>query len=636
MSEHRTVDEQSVQGTERSGVKRLMSADLVELRELATAAIANIQTKQKALQRSRDIDYSLNIAQQQLRRLSGLYSEMRKVVDAAPIEDGEVLSEIQERMALVQTQMSNRTSNWTQADSLFPNKRALKRYFRDVLLQLQSILSDVESELAATGAAERFIDIHQDVFESLAAAIAREKQQVEFGDFGRSRKSELLEQIHLLSLQIYRFRQLMTEPHLRKRLERFEAIALQIQDTVSGLDVEEENAAELLDSSTYVLERRLCQLEFNGRWQYLMMPIAWFVNRYKDITRLQSVQSRVLSGLALSLVISGFTFSLFTLILTSASALASVSQNDIRKKIDTTRDEMVENVETIITLENEKEQEEIRATTIQAKIDDIRESLARDSEPEEDAITGNSSESEGEIALSAGVLVDIEEAIQEEAIQEELDGDEAELARLRERQAEIQDAIFSIENDRQRLLGNMEERTERLKTLSLQLNSPLRSDSQSITTMTQALYDAANFLNQKQLLNHLRRILLAAFSGAVGSMMSILIRLEQMDKEDIKNPFLLGALKPLLGAVFGIAVFAILSTGVVDIFPASFSLSDRRIEGRAASESAEGAIARGGDPLGDLDPQEMYTIFLVAFIAGFSERLASDTLQSVSSKGSIG
>ena len=628
MSDHNTVEGQGVHTAEGRSVNGLMSADLVQLRELATAAIADIQTKQKALKKSRDIDYSLSIAQHQLRRLLGLYSEMQKVVDAAPIEDSEALSEIQERMAQVQTQISDRIADWTHSATLLPSKRALKRYFRDVLIQLQSILSDVETELADARSAEQFVAIHRDVFESLANAIAREKQQIELGDLGRSRKSELLEQIHLLSLQIYRFRQLMTEPHLRKRPERFEAIALQIQDTISGLDVEEENATELLDSSTYVLERRLCQLEFNGRWQYLRLPIAWFVNRYKDVTRLQSVQSRVLSGLALSLLISGFTFSLFTLVLTSASALASVSQNDIRKRIETTRDEVIANVEAIITLESEKEQAEIRSATVQAKIDEIRENLIEEGADVDERV---SAEEAGEIALSANEAV-----VDEVEIQEDIDGDAAELARLRERQSEIQDAIFSIENERQRLLGNMEERTERLDTLSLQLSSPLQSDSQSITTMTQALYDAANFLNQKQLLNHLRRILLAAFSGAVGSMMSILIRLEQMDKEDIKNPFLLGALKPLLGAVFGIAVFAILSTGVVDIFPASFSLSDRRIEGRTASESADGAIARGGDPLGDLDPQEMYTIFLVAFIAGFSERLASDTLQSVSSKGAIG
>lgn len=628
MSDHNTVEGQGVHTAEGRSVNGLMSADLVQLRELATAAITDIQTKQKALKKSRDIDYSLSIAQHQLRRLLGLYSEMQKVVDAAPIEDSEALSEIQERMAQVQTQISDRIADWTHSATLLPSKRALKRYFRDVLIQLQSILSDVETELADARSAEQFVAIHRDVFESLANAIAREKQQIELGDLGRSRKSELLEQIHLLSLQIYRFRQLMTEPHLRKRPERFEAIALQIQDTISGLDVEEENATELLDSSTYVLERRLCQLEFNGRWQYLRLPIAWFVNRYKDVTRLQSVQSRVLSGLALSLLISGFTFSLFTLVLTSASALASVSQNDIRKRIETTRDEVIANVEAIITLESEKEQAEIRSATVQAKIDEIRENLIEEGADVDERV---SAEEAGEIALSANEAV-----VDEVEIQEDIDGDAAELARLRERQSEIQDAIFSIENERQRLLGNMEERTERLDTLSLQLSSPLQSDSQSITTMTQALYDAANFLNQKQLLNHLRRILLAAFSGAVGSMMSILIRLEQMDKEDIKNPFLLGALKPLLGAVFGIAVFAILSTGVVDIFPASFSLSDRRIEGRTASESADGAIARGGDPLGDLDPQEMYTIFLVAFIAGFSERLASDTLQSVSSKGAIG
>jgi len=611
----------SVQSDARNVLKGAMSADLVQIRALVAEVMSSLRAKQKALRKRRDIDYNLGIAQQQLRRLSGLHSELQKIVDAVPIEDSEVLSDLQARSAQIQTQLSELASHWTHAEGILPNKKSLKRYLRDVLLQLQSVLNDVETELAAIATAKPFVDIHQEIFDSLSSAIARENQQVELGDFGRSRKSELLEKIHLLALQIYRFRQLTTEPRLKKKTERFEGIALQIQDTVNGLDIEEDNAAELLDSSTYVLERQLCQLEFNGRLQFFLLPAGWFVNRYKDITRLQSVQSRVLSGLALSLIISGFTFSLFTLILTSASALASVSQNSIRKAIDTNRAELADSVQAFVTIEEEKEQEDIRATTVQAKIDEVRERLEQeDARPK---------------SLSAPTdTPDTEEPIPEPAAEPVLEGDEAELARLRERQAQLQDSIFEIENERQRLLISMEERLENLSALTLQ--SKERPDDQNLTTMTRALYDAANFLNQKELLNHLRRILLAAFSGAVGSMMSILIRLEQMDKEGIKNPFLLGALKPLLGAVFGVAVFAILSTGVIDIFPASFSLSEGRRETITGGESGEGPRSSIRDPLGELDPQELYTIFLVAFIAGFSERLASDTLKSVSSKGSIG
>lgn len=334
MPEPDTVKEPSVQSVTRKETKNTIPSELVQIRELMMEVMNSLQAKQKALQKSRDIDYSLSTAQQQLRRLSGLHSEIQKVVDAAPIEDSETLSDLQTRSAQVQTQLGDLATNWTQSDGILPNKKVLKRHLRDILLQLQSVLSDVATELVSLETAEQFIGIHQEIFDSLSGAIARERQQVELGDFGRSRKSELLEQIHLLALQIYRFRQLTTEPRLRKQTARFDVIALQIQDTVNGLDIEDNNAAELLDSSTYVIERQLCQLEFNGRLQFLMLPAGWVVNRYKDITRLQSVQSRVLSGLALSLLFSGVTFSLFTLILTSASALASASQNELQDKID--------------------------------------------------------------------------------------------------------------------------------------------------------------------------------------------------------------------------------------------------------------------------------------------------------------
>ncbi len=99
---------------------------------------------------------------------------------------------------------------------------------------------------------------------------------------------------------------------------------------------------------------------------------------------------------------------------------------------------------------------------------------------------------------------------------------------------------------------------------------------------------------------------------------------------------MLGAFKPLIGAIFGVAVFAILSTRVIDILPSSFYLYEKQAGGPMIDVNSPSAaqptlIDADRDPLGDLDSQEFYKIFLVAFIAGFSERLANDTLKSVSS-----
>jgi hypothetical protein len=105
-----------------------------------------------------------------------------------------------------------------------------------------------------------------------------------------------------------------------------------------------------------------------------------------------------------------------------------------------------------------------------------------------------------------------------------------------------------------------------------------------------------------------------------------------MDGKNVKNPFMVGALKPVIGAVFGIVTFMILSTNVIDFMPANFRLHSRpaSMPGNPADPATDVITVR--DPLGELDSQELYKIFLVAFLAGFSERLASDTLRSVDRK----
>ncbi|MGB5811729.1 MAG: hypothetical protein WBG86_14425, partial [Polyangiales bacterium] len=136
-------------------------------------------------------------------------------------------------------------------------------------------------------------------------------------------------------------------------------------------------------------------------------------------------------------------------------------------------------------------------------------------------------------------------------------------------------------------------------------------------------------LQDPVLLKHSRRLAIAAFAGALGSIMSILIRLDHVDEQNVRNPFVVGALKPVIGAVFGIVIFMVLTTNVIDFMPANFRLHDHTVQSMDASASGPASLAAGVDPLGDLDSQELYKIFLVAFIAGFSERLAGDTLRSV-------
>lgn len=83
--------------------------------------------------------------------------------------------------------------------------------------------------------------------------------------------------------------------------------------------------------------------------------------------------------------------------------------------------------------------------------------------------------------------------------------------------------------------------------------------------------------------------------------------------------YALGCLKPFMGAVFGVVVFAILSTKVVDVLPVGFDIYEAALTGATTLQHR--------DPLGGIDSQAVYKIFVAALIAGFSERLANDTLK---------
>lgn len=101
-------------------------------------------------------------------------------------------------------------------------------------------------------------------------------------------------------------------------------------------------------------------------------------------------------------------------------------------------------------------------------------------------------------------------------------------------------------------------------------------------------------------------VLLVISAGTLGSIVSILIRIEDFqDKKYLDRlvPFLIGAFKPIIGASFAAFFFALISSEIVTI-P---SLSNQ-IKGEAQKD------------------KRIAFIFAVAFVVGFSERIAKDTI----------
>jgi hypothetical protein len=96
---------------------------------------------------------------------------------------------------------------------------------------------------------------------------------------------------------------------------------------------------------------------------------------------------------------------------------------------------------------------------------------------------------------------------------------------------------------------------------------------------------------------------LCAIAGGLGAIVSLVARINMnsctVDYEAGRGVmFALGALRPALGAVFGIAFYAAIVSGLLDLFKV---------------------------PTGD-DTKQFYFFLVIAFLAGFSERWARDVL----------
>ncbi|QHG16224.1 hypothetical protein [Nostoc sp. ATCC 53789] len=101
-------------------------------------------------------------------------------------------------------------------------------------------------------------------------------------------------------------------------------------------------------------------------------------------------------------------------------------------------------------------------------------------------------------------------------------------------------------------------------------------------------------------------IMVAGFAGTFGSIISILIRLKKYQDSDYKGsaaPILVGFAKPLIGTAFGILIFTIINSNIISTIqvPKSQEQEDTNIK--------------------------YYFFFSIAFIVGFSERLADDIIQ---------
>ncbi|MBC1274845.1 hypothetical protein GNF10_02340, partial [Nostoc sp. UCD121] len=166
-------------------------------------------------------------------------------------------------------------------------------------------------------------------------------------------------------------------------------------------------------------------------------------------------------------------------------------------------------------------------------------------------------------------------------------------------------------NDVSKLKTTKEEIKE-LNTIS-QKNAEFKSTELTILNSNlaelNAQYSKRQSVNQKYN-EFLLQLSLAISAGTLGSIISILIRIEEFQKKkysDPLTPFLVGAFKPMIGGAFAVLFLALINSGLISMFinPSIFKLNPTTNQ-----ESSQ--------------DQQRSLIFVIAFVVGFSERLAKD------------
>ena len=114
---------------------------------------------------------------------------------------------------------------------------------------------------------------------------------------------------------------------------------------------------------------------------------------------------------------------------------------------------------------------------------------------------------------------------------------------------------------------------------------------------------------EKKSANDFRDIIFVLASGTLGGVVSILTRLEKFNAQEFQNaqdtdpavPFFVGAFKPIIAACFGLLIFALIQSNIVTIKGITTDEQDLR--------------------------EKTFFVCAIAFIIGFSERLAQDVIR---------
>ncbi len=181
--------------------------------------------------------------------------------------------------------------------------------------------------------------------------------------------------------------------------------------------------------------------------------------------------------------------------------------------------------------------------------------------------------------------------------------------------AESNDQSESINSTSDNNVNKLKTNKEEIKELGIISQKNAEFKSTELTTLNSNLAELNAQYSKRQSVNEkynefLLQLSLAISAGTLGSIISILIRIEEFQNKkysDPLTPFLVGAFKPMIGGAFSVLFLALINSGIILMFinPSVFKLNPTTNQ-----ESSQ--------------DQQRSLIFVIAFVVGFSERLAKD------------
>lgn len=123
--------------------------------------------------------------------------------------------------------------------------------------------------------------------------------------------------------------------------------------------------------------------------------------------------------------------------------------------------------------------------------------------------------------------------------------------------------------------------------------------------------------------NNYIEFIIALSSGIIGSVVSIMFRIEDFQDKKYKSPlipFFLGIFKPTIGGAFGIFFLAIINSQIIVIQ----NISEPNINNKPQTPQSLEVLEDKNNY--EIRKRKYYLIMMLAFVAGFSERIARDAI----------